>query len=576
MRNTYLQQCDYGSRFRILKGGKIALVVSAFIAGTTLLHAAPSGGVVTSGTANIAQSGTITNITQASQKASINWTDFSIKANETVNFNQPNASAITLNRVVGNERSVIDGALNANGQVWLLNSNGVLFGKNASINTAGLLATTSKLSDADFNAGNYNFTDASSNSIINLGTITISDKGYAVLTGKEVENQGNIIAVQGKVHLVGAEQVSINLNGNSLLNLRVDKGTLDAIVKNSGSIKADGGEVYLTTNAVDELLKGVVNNTGVIEAQSFDEMKGKIELFAHGGEVQVGGTLNAKEGFIETSGKDFAFNDAKIDAGKWLIDPVNITIDSSLAGAIEAQLGTGDVNIETGATNTPSTTTNESGADGNIYVNSAITWNSDKKLTLNAWNDIFINQSITATNAAGKLELFYGQKDVATGNTADYHVNAKVNLKAGQNFSTMLGNDGTLTDWTVLTDAATMHLMTLKDANMRYVLGADLSLTGTNNWDPIGDNNDYFTGKFDGLGHTISNLNINDAIINGFDGIFGFINGATIKNISVVDAIITGAGDHVGVLAGSSSGSSIKNISVVLMPLLQEKIMSVA
>lgn len=110
MRNSYVQMCDFGSRFRILKGGKISLVVSAFIAGATLMHAAPSGGVVTSGTASIAQNGTMTTITQSSQKASINWQNFSIGSTETVNFNQPNIHAITLNRVVGNEKSIINGA----------------------------------------------------------------------------------------------------------------------------------------------------------------------------------------------------------------------------------------------------------------------------------------------------------------------------------------------------------------------------------------------------------------------------------------------------------------------------------
>lgn len=108
---------DYSSRFRILKGGKIALVVSAVVASASLLQAAPSGGVVTSGGASITQSGAVTTITQSTQKTAINWTDFSIKANEAVNFVQPSANAIALNRVIGNERSVIDGALNANGQV---------------------------------------------------------------------------------------------------------------------------------------------------------------------------------------------------------------------------------------------------------------------------------------------------------------------------------------------------------------------------------------------------------------------------------------------------------------------------
>ncbi|MGD9555351.1 MAG: filamentous hemagglutinin N-terminal domain-containing protein, partial [Arcobacteraceae bacterium] len=270
---------DYKSCFKILKGGKISLVVSALLGATTISFAAPSGGVVTSGSATISQNGTTTNINQSTQKATINWQKFSVASNETVNFNQPNVNSITLNRVIGNEKSIINGALNANGQVWILNSNGVLFGKNASINTAGLLATTAQLSDMDFNAGNYHFKNATANSVINEGTITISDAGSVILASNEVRNQGTIKAIKGKVHLVGSSEYTINLNGNSLVNLKVNKGVLDALVENSGHIIADGGEIYLTTNAVNELLKGVVNNTGVIEANSLDGLTGHVELF---------------------------------------------------------------------------------------------------------------------------------------------------------------------------------------------------------------------------------------------------------------------------------------------------------
>lgn len=284
---------DYSSRFRILKGGKISLVVSALLGSVTLSFAAPSSGTVVSGSATISQSGTVTNINQSTQKASINWQNFSIASGESVNFNQPSSSSITLNRVIGNERSVIDGALNANGQVWLLNSNGVLFGKNASINTAGLLATTAKLSDTDFQAGNYNFTDATSESVINAGTITISDSGSVILASNEVRNSGTIQAVKGKVHLVGTDSYSINLSGNSLVNLKVDKGVLDALVENSGTIIADGGEIYLTTNAVDELLKGVVNNTGIIEANSLDGLTGKVQITAEEINIKNGSTITA-------------------------------------------------------------------------------------------------------------------------------------------------------------------------------------------------------------------------------------------------------------------------------------------
>lgn len=383
---------DYKSRFRILKGGKISLVVSALLGSVTLLSAAPSGGVVTSGSATISNVGKTTNITQSTQKASINWNKFNIAHDETVNFRQPDVNSITLNRVVGNERSIINGALNANGQVWLLNSNGVLFGKGASINTAGLIATTKELSDADFIAGKYNFKGTSTESVINLGTIDISDSGYATLLANTVSNEGTIRAVRGSVRLVGAEEVTINLNGNSIIDLTVNKGVLDALVENKGAVYADGGEIYLTTNAVDELLKGVVNNTGIIEANSLDGITGYVELFAHGGEIQVGGTIKVLDGFVETSGKDFAFNDAKIEAGKWLIDPVYITIDSALAGAIATQLQSGDVTIETNKVNTPSTTDNEteSLSHGDIFVASNInyTGTTQSTLTLKAYRNI--------------------------------------------------------------------------------------------------------------------------------------------------------------------------------------------
>ena len=168
MFSRYIDNFDYKSRFRILKGGKISLVVSALLGSAIIASAAPTEGVVTSGSATISQSGNTTNINQSTSKASINWQNFNVSSNETVNFNQPNTNSITLNRVVGNEKSVIDGTLNANGQVWILNSNGILFNSTAKVNTSGLVATTAELSDKDFQDGNYNFKNSKSNSLVKL------------------------------------------------------------------------------------------------------------------------------------------------------------------------------------------------------------------------------------------------------------------------------------------------------------------------------------------------------------------------------------------------------------------------
>lgn len=467
MRNAYQQMCDYGSRFRILKGGKISLVVSTLIASVTMLQASPSGGVVTAGSASIVQNGLTTNIIQTTNKAAINWNNFSIAKNETVNFNQPNVNAVTLNRVIGNEKSIIDGALNANGQVFILNSNGVLFSKNASINTAGLVATTMNLNDTDFINGNYNFKGDSSASVINQGTINISDKGYAALFGKEVINEGIIKATLGKVELVGAKEVTLNLNGNSLVSLHVNKGILDALVENKGAIYADGGEVYLTTNAVNELLKGVVNNTGIIEANTLDDITGKIELFAHGGEVNVGGTLDASApnggdgGFIETSGNKLRFLDNYFvttlskygKTGTWLLDPLEIYIEDGGRDGIGGTYMDADDITTALATNNLTLM-----ADETIYIKEALTI-SQHTLTLSAGGYLSPEAPVTVTGTAGlivkvKQDSTVAQiisndgDDITAGNfiykrNDDEVIAAALTVASTASYTYQVGSDGT-------------------------------------------------------------------------------------------------------------------------------------
>lgn len=170
--------------------------------------AGPAGGSVQAGQAAIsAPSSTSTLIRQTSQQAIINWSSFSLGSNEGVTFVQPNAQAITLNRVTGPQASAINGSMAANGQVWLLNPNGVLFGQGAQVNVAGLLATTADIANQDFMAGHYSFTTASSNpsaSVVNQGSIVAAAGGSVVLAGQSVENQGLISAQLGSVVLGGA------------------------------------------------------------------------------------------------------------------------------------------------------------------------------------------------------------------------------------------------------------------------------------------------------------------------------------------------------------------------------------
>ncbi|EQD75833.1 secreted protein containing Filamentous hemagglutinin, partial [mine drainage metagenome] len=108
-------------------------------------HAAPTGGVVTSGVGRIVQTqsnnGSVnTTITQGSQYLNLNWSGFNVGTNETVSFIQPNALSVAVNRIYDTNGAQIDGHLNANGQIFLIDPNGIIFGKGAQVNVGGLVA----------------------------------------------------------------------------------------------------------------------------------------------------------------------------------------------------------------------------------------------------------------------------------------------------------------------------------------------------------------------------------------------------------------------------------------------------
>ena len=116
-------------------------------------HALPAGGVVSAGSASISQTATTVTVNQSSTRAVVDWNSFNVGSTESVSFNQPSASAIALNRIHDANPSLINGTINANGRVWLINQNGMVFGSSAQVNVGGLLATTADISNADFMGG---------------------------------------------------------------------------------------------------------------------------------------------------------------------------------------------------------------------------------------------------------------------------------------------------------------------------------------------------------------------------------------------------------------------------------------
>lgn len=262
------------------QAGRVLALLLAVLLTPLSLHAAdlPTGGQIAGGSGEISQSGNVMTIHQATSKMAVDWQSFSIGAGHTVNFVQPNASSVALNRVLGSDVSVIQGALNANGQVFLINPNGVLFSPSAQVNVGGIIATTLNMNTSDFMAGNYKFSGASSNAIVNQGNITATHGGTIALIAAKVSNEGILTASQGNVLLAAASQVTLDMGGP--VKLQVTQGAIDALVQQGGAIKADGGLIYLTAKAASDLTSAVINHTGVLEASSLTTKGGKVLLEA--------------------------------------------------------------------------------------------------------------------------------------------------------------------------------------------------------------------------------------------------------------------------------------------------------
>src|SRR5947209_3729604 len=326
----------------------LLLTTAALIAlGTAPAAGGPAGGTVVDGAATIqGQGGPAVIVNQSSSNAIVNWNTFNIGLNESVRFNQPGASSVVLNRVTGGlGPSEMLGTLTANGRVFVVNRDGILFGPSAVVNTAGFLATTHDIKNSDFMAGQYNFNipgrpDAS---IVNQGQITATSGGFAALVAPGVRNSGTITATLGTVALASGNSFTLDMYGDKLITLAVndqiaskviDVATgrpLKSLVSNEGKIRANGGRVELTAAAARTVVDSVINTSGVIKANSIGHRNGMIVLSAATGgskprgaptqTIKISGTLSAagkkrgtQGGTILVSGEHIKLTSARVDA----------------------------------------------------------------------------------------------------------------------------------------------------------------------------------------------------------------------------------------------------------------------
>ncbi|HDR9508556.1 filamentous hemagglutinin [Burkholderia cepacia] len=559
--------------------GKRLLAASVSLLGLAAAsgaYALPTGGEIASGKADISTSADnkTMSINQHTDKLITNWQDFSVGGGERVSFQQPTNQSIALNRVIGANGSQIHGQIDANGRVFLVNPNGVMFGAGAQVNVGGLVASTQNLTDADFLAGRYRFAGTSGQAVENAGTITATEGGSVALLGARVSNTGVIRAQMGRVALGAGNAFNVNFDGNGLLNLQVESGAVDAQANNGGLLKADGGEVLMTARAAGDLLGSVVKNSGTIEAQGLSSRDGKITL--DGGQVHVAGKLDASSqdastagGTVTTRGEQVTVSrDVQVDtraasgkAGLWTIEAANAGVDAA-GNAITGET----LSRNLGTTNVALTNTS-----GDLTVGDAVNWTSDNTLALTSKKgSVDLKQSLKASganagvtmNAAQQVRI--GNKVALTGENASLALNSgsghtltnddAVVTLSGRNASFSANGEG----YQVIHDLAGLRGV---DGNMngRYVLGNAIDGKGAQFRGIGGDS--AFGGVFDGLGNTISRLTING---NGqYVGLFG-MNRGRIANLAldsfVVNEASTGTPASVGALAGANHGGTISNV----------------
>jgi len=286
--------------------GQCLVLVPAGVLASSLAFASPQGGTVVGGVGNIQYtSATQTIITQQSQRMAIDWSSFNLAAGDLVRFAQPSASASVLNRIFDQNPSQIFGTIEANGRVFLQNPNGLIFGEGSVVNVGSFVATTLNANVQDFMLnGSLRLGDATTSAggaIINRGLIQAATGGSVTLVGGSVSNEGVIVATKGSVNLASGRTAVLDFDGDGLLSFAVSGDVLEnavgakSAVANSGTITADGGQVLLSGRAARDVFSQVVNNEGIIQANSIDTSNGTIRLV--GGDTGIvanSGTLRAK------------------------------------------------------------------------------------------------------------------------------------------------------------------------------------------------------------------------------------------------------------------------------------------
>ncbi|MGD0816341.1 MAG: filamentous hemagglutinin N-terminal domain-containing protein [Verrucomicrobiota bacterium] len=459
--NININRCDLG-----LSSVVRWLTLALALASAAHAPANPTGLTVRLGSATAQSTGSQMTVTTGSL-ALLNWSSFNIRNGETTTFNQPSANSVVFNIIGGANASKIYGNLNANGTVILANAHGFYFGPNSFVNVGGNFVATTAPVPADPGLGaSWAFTGTPPlASIVNYGQISTSQGHSLYLIAEDVENHGTLIAPGGNVGLCAGQDVLLTeqADGRGLsATVKLPAGSVD----NSGRIIADAGTIALNAQ--------VVNQNGVIQADSVREQNGTIELVASdqlnlGPNSQIlargddslsgspGGSVTLKSGntFADSVGSQIIItgggqggNGGRVEVSAPNILSLNSTMNASAQpGSTAGQLFLDPENIILSSTGASATSGMVNETDpptaGTLTLNpnslnsfSSVDLQASQNITLSAtWNVPATSPMTTLTLQAGNNITFN------SGDSLKVQNNASVNLLAGvNNFSSTTYN----------------------------------------------------------------------------------------------------------------------------------------
>ena len=336
------------------------------------------------------------NINQSSQRAVINWNSFDVGSKATVNFNQPNAQAATLNYVNSASKSMINGAVNANGKVIFVNNNGVVFGKGAEVNVGGMVATTMNTSAQEFMDGKaiQTYEGGTTGKVINKGNITGNNiNSYIALMAPQVVNTGVISATMGgnnAIALVAGQKVTLKFSGSQFVSVSVDASVVNALISNKLLINAGNGQVIIGANAAQNLMGSLIKNTGTVSANGINTSGGKISLTADN--IEQSGTVEA--------------NSINANGGQVSLAANNINLASGSKTTATGATGGGNINVGVNVQNVAANSTSST---------QAAVLNNQLANTVSIQANAIIDASATQKGNGGNISIWSQIKTLVAG-----------------------------------------------------------------------------------------------------------------------------------------------------------------